>query len=89
MIGDAHRVPVESLDRAGMENPRSGLVSSISCTSLNDVHALTKERCETSFGDYTPTDRVGQEWLTHGTFADDAAVRNQPIGHEDSARGSG
>jgi hypothetical protein len=22
MVGDAHRVPVESLDRAGMENPR-------------------------------------------------------------------
>jgi hypothetical protein len=42
VIGDAHRVPVESLDREGMENPPSGLVSSISCTSQNDAHALTK-----------------------------------------------
>lgn len=63
MIGDTHRVPVESLDRAGMENSRSGFVSSIPCTSRRRARAY-EERCETSFGDYTLTDRVEQaEWL--------------------------
>jgi hypothetical protein len=59
MIGDAHRVPVESLDRAGMEIRGADLVSSISCTPRRRARAYD-ERCETSFGDYTLTDRRGQ-----------------------------
>jgi hypothetical protein len=68
MIGDAHRVPVESLDRAGVENPQSGLVSSISCTPRRRTRAY-EERCETSFGDYTLSVRVEQALVPDVTLS--------------------
>lgn len=42
-----------------MENPRGGLVRSISCTPRRRARAY-EERCGSRFGDYTLTDRVRQ-----------------------------
>jgi hypothetical protein len=43
-----------------MENPQGGFVSPISCTPSRRRARAYEEQCETSFGDYTLTDRVRQ-----------------------------
>ena len=61
MIGDAHRVPVESLDRAEKgESAERIRESSISCTPSRRRARAYEERCETSFREYTLTERVEQ-----------------------------